>query len=69
MLLPFMTDKKKDGGSAASVKINDDGKINAPSSDNIGLESACQDLIHAVHSKDPKMMAQALRNAIDCMSK
>lgn len=64
MLLPFMKDKKKDGGT---VLINDDGKINAPSSENVGLESACEDLINAIHSKDSRSMAQALRNAIDCL--
>jgi hypothetical protein len=66
MLLPLMGNKAKEGGSAVT-HINEDGKVNAPSSHNMGLESACQDLINAIHSKDPKMAAEALKNALACV--
>lgn len=68
-MLPFLNSKKKqDGGSSDTVSINVDGKINAPSSEeNLGLMAAAEDLVHAIHNKDHKAVAEALRNAMACL--
>lgn len=67
-MLPFLGAKKKqDGGSAATVRINDEGKINASSSEDMGLASAAEDLCRGIENKDHKAIANALRAAFQIL--
>jgi len=62
-MLPFLNQKRnQDGGS---VSISHDGKIS--SGNDMGLMSAAEDLVRAIHSKDHKAVAAALKAAFQIL--
>lgn len=63
MLLPFMKPKPQTG-LIVSHRTPDE-PTGKEDNDDAGLESCAQDLIKAVHSKDIKAVASALKAAFD----
>jgi len=60
-MLPFLKHKQDSGTVALPETI----KRESDESEYDMLEAAAEDLMHAVHSKDIKMIAQALRAAFE----
>lgn len=68
MPLPFLKPKNV-AGLIMSTRKPDGGKeeTGTEGSENEGLLASAEDLIRAIHSRDAKHVALALRAAIDCL--
>lgn len=65
-MLPFLKKRQEAGISGIQVKQRaPDEKPEAEEDKDAAIHSAAQDLINAVHSKDPKATADALRSAFE----
>lgn len=62
VILPFLAKKNQNAGVIVQTRKPDEEKSQNSSE---GLESCAQDLINAIHSKDPKAVAQAFKDLFE----
>lgn len=64
-MLPFLKPKRQDAGLIISQRKPDGGKeeLHAEGDELHALEACAEDLLRGINSKDPKAIAQALKNS------
>lgn len=71
-MLPFLKPKANSVGLIIKQRKPDDkpeqsSNEDQPDSSNMALEAIAEDLIQAVHAKDPKRVTQALKDAFEML--
>ncbi len=72
MALPWMANKQKQVGGITIEQRKPDGSTETQGTEgneneNSGLQSCAEDLIRAVHAKDPSGVAAAMRSAFEIL--
>lgn len=66
-MIPFLSKKKYDGNAGLIIKTREPDESPEQNDSSAGIESCADELIRAVHARDSKAVANALKDAFDIL--